>query len=95
MHSVWVRGDIPVPPTPPWVREHLVSASNAHAWWPGLLLSWRWVDEPAGQWTALVRYTRDGLAYEHWVPGTHVRDAMTTTPGATPPAPPPDHAPDR
>lgn len=36
-------------------------------WWQGTLLSWRWTDRENGLWTGVVRYTRDGLNYEHAV----------------------------
>lgn len=40
----------------------------------GLLLSWRWVDQEHGRWTALVRY-RNGqhLQFERWVDGAYLR----------------------
>lgn len=38
-------------------------------WWPGTLLSWRWIDREAGLWSGVVRYSHDGLSYEHAMAG--------------------------
>jgi hypothetical protein len=61
-------------------------------WWPGVLLSWRWVDRAQRTWTALVRYQRDGLQYEHWVSGEIVDVGPDNEGGGTNPSglmPPP------
>ena len=55
------------PQASPWIGE-LPFAERAE-WWPGVLLSWRWLDKREGLWTALVRYHREGLTYEHWLSG--------------------------
>jgi hypothetical protein len=55
------------PPAPPWIGE--LSSPVREEFWLGTLLDWRWVDKPAGTWTALVQYRRDGLTYLHWVSG--------------------------
>lgn len=62
-----VQAVIERPPAPPWIGE-LPFPTHAQ-WWPGRMLAWRWVDKKQGTWTALVRYTRDGLSYEHWLSG--------------------------
>lgn len=33
------------------------------------MLAWRWLDKEQGTWSALVRYSRDGLSHEHWMSG--------------------------
>ncbi|MBK9741173.1 MAG: hypothetical protein IPO93_17170 [Actinobacteria bacterium] len=64
---VRVQAVIERPPAPPWIGE-LPFAERAE-WWPGVLLAWRWLDRREGLWTALVRYHREGLTYEHWLSG--------------------------
>jgi hypothetical protein len=65
--SVLVEAIIERPPPLPWVCDLPVTESVE--WWPGTLLSWRWLDKDAGLWVGIVRYRRDGLLYEHAVNG--------------------------
>jgi hypothetical protein len=64
---VRVRAVIERPAKPPWIAELPFPAPMT--WWPGNLLGWRWIDRRERTWTALVRYRREGLMYEHWVSG--------------------------
>lgn len=64
--GVRVQAVITRPPSAPGtVAPHPAPVQS----WPGTLLDWRWVDQAAGTWTGLVRYSREGLAYEHWIHG--------------------------
>ena len=50
-----------------------VSVTTQEGAWKGTLLAWRWIDEPEGNWTGLVRYQGPrGLQYEQWIPGAAV-----------------------
>lgn len=50
-----------------------VSVTTQEGAWEGTLLAWRWIDEPEGNWTGLVRYQGPrGLQYEQWIPGAAV-----------------------
>ena len=62
-----VEAVIERPPAPPWIGD--LPYPEPVESWPGTLLDWRGVDKPAGTWTALVQYVRDGLTYLHWVSG--------------------------
>lgn len=63
-----VRAVIERPKAPPWIVMP-VPYTEPTDWWPGTLLSWRWVDRDAGLWSGIVRYVHDGLSYEHAVSG--------------------------
>lgn len=65
--SVRVRAVIERPPPLAWVCD--LPFPERVDWWPGSLLSWPWIDRERRTWTALVRYQREGLLYEHWVNG--------------------------
>ena len=62
-----IQATIERPPAPPWVGQ--VPYPERVDAWAGQLIAWRWTDQPTGAWTGLVRYTREGLLYEHWVSG--------------------------
>lgn len=84
-----VEAIIQRPATSPWIVHALPEPENV-ASWPGRLLDWRWTDKDKGLWVGLVRYTRDGLTYEHAVSG----ELLTVLPADTslegmPPAPEP------
>ena len=64
---VTVQALIERPPAPPWIGD-LPTPTGAPVW-HGYLLDWRWTNKDDRTWTAQVRYTRDGLTYEHWVSG--------------------------
>ncbi len=55
------------PPAPRWIGELPFPVRTD--WWPGTLLSWRWVDRERALWSGLVRYLREGPNYEHAVSG--------------------------
>ena len=79
---VHVEAVIERPPPLPWVVAELPFPERVD-YWPGTLLAARWLDKAAGVWTGLVRYERDGLLYEHWLPG----DLITPTDEAAAPTP--------
>lgn len=63
---VRVQAVIERAPAPPGCVPPLPEQAR---WWPGTLLSWRWVDQSQQTWTGLVRYRREGLLHEHWISG--------------------------
>ena len=62
-----VEAVIERPPAPPWVCD--LPFPEPMAYWPGMMLDWRWVNTQQGTWTAMVQYRREGLTYLHWVSG--------------------------
>jgi hypothetical protein len=66
------------PAPAPWIVHALPEPENV-PFWPGWLLDWRWTDKDKGLWMGLVRYTRDGLSYEHAVSG----ELLTVLPADT------------
>lgn len=56
----------PKEPLPVLVQDE----HRATMWGYGLLLEWRWVDEPTGLWEG--RVARSAQNYE-WIPGTRLR----------------------
>lgn len=74
--DVWVLAPTPPPPPPglPVTSQHVEPS-----WLPGTLLAWRMTDPTTRTWTGLVRYSRDGLTYEHWLPGDRIRSDNPTT----------------
>lgn len=73
--SVRVEAVIERPPSPPWCQAPPAERTD---WWEGTLLAWRWTDATRTAWTGLVRYSREGLLYEHWVSG----ELLTVEPAA-------------
>ena len=45
--------------------------ASTSGWVPASLIASR--SDDAGDWTGLVRYTRDGLVHEHWMTGADIR----------------------
>lgn len=71
-----VRVTIERPKPAPWISAELPYPERVD-WWPGWLLSRRWVDREDGLWTGLVRYSRNGWVYEHSVAGDLIEVGST------------------